>query len=163
MSKVLQDPEFWVAISFVIFAIFILWKGTKPMLAALDARAERIRADLDQAQRLREEAQHLLAEYQRKERDATKEAEAMLAHAREEAQRLREKAAEDLAASVKRREQQALDRIAQAEAQAEAQVRAQAVDLAIAATRQLLADKLDAKQAAKLVEDAIKDIPEKLH
>jgi F-type H+-transporting ATPase subunit b len=163
MDHLLQSAEFWVAVAFVIFVIFMLWKATKPMMAALDARAERIKSEIDEAKRLREEAQKLLAEYQRKERDAAKEAEAMLAHAREEATRLREKAADDLKASVKRREQQALDRIAQAEAQAEAQVRAQAVDLAVAATRQILADKLDETQAARLVDEALKDLPGKLN
>jgi F-type H+-transporting ATPase subunit b len=163
MDKLLQSAEFWVAVAFVLFVIFMLWKAAKPMMAGLDARAERIKNELDEAKRLREEAQKLLADYQRKERDAAKEAEAMLAHAREEATRLREKAAEDLKASVKRREQQALDRIAQAEAQAEAQVRAQAVDLAVAATRQILADKLDETQAARLVDEALKDLPGKLN
>jgi len=163
MNHLLQSAEFWVAVAFVIFVLFMLWKATKPMMAALDARAARIKTEIDEAQRLREEAQKLLAEYQRKERDAVKEAEAMLAHARDEARRLREKAAEDLAASVKRREQQALDRIAQAEAQAEAQVRAQAVDLAVAATRRILAEKLDEAQAARLVDEALKELPGKLN
>jgi F-type H+-transporting ATPase subunit b len=163
MNDILHSAEFWVAVAFVIFVLFMLWKAAKPLMAALDGRADRIRTEIEEAQRLREEAQKLLAEYQRKERDAAKEAEAMLAHAREEAQRLREKAAEDLKASVKRREQQALDRIAQAEAQAEAQVRAQAVDLAVAATRRILAEKLDEAQAARLVDEALKDLPGKLN
>ena len=159
----LDDSTLWVAVSFVIFAALILWKGLKPILAGLDARAKRISDEIDEAQRLREDAQHLLAEYQRKERDAAKEAEEMLAHARTEAERLREKAAEDLKASLARREQQAMDRIAQAEAQAERQVRGHAVDLAIAATRQLVADKLTQAQAAKLVDGALKELPGKLH
>jgi len=163
MDHLLESAEFWVAVSFVIFALFMVWKATKPMMAALDARADRIKTELDDAQRLREEAQKLLAEYQRKERDAAKEAEAMLSHAREEATRLREKAGEDLKVAIKRREQQALDRIAQAAAQAEADVRAQAVDLAIAATRQILTSKVDKTQAAKLVNEALKDLPGKLN
>ncbi len=163
MTELLKDAETWVAVSFLIFVAFMLWKGLRPMLGALDARAAKIRQELDDAQRLREEAQKLLAEYQRKERDAEGEAEAMLAHAREEAGRLRAKAAEDLKASIARREAQALDRIAQAEAQAEADVRAEAVNLAIAATRHLLAGKLDTKEANKLVDQSIKELPGKLH
>jgi len=163
MDHLLQSAEFWVAIAFVLFVIFMVWKATKPLMAALDGRAARIKQELDEAQRLREDAQKLLAEYQRKERDAAKEAEAMLSHAREEATRLRAQAGEDLKASVKRREQQALDRIAQAEAQAEAQVRSQAVDLAIAATRQILAEKLDETQTARLVDEALKELPGKLN
>lgn len=163
MSEMIKEAEFWVAVSFLIFVAFVLWKGLKPTLGALDARADKIKQELDDAQRLREDAQKLLAEYQRKERDAASEAEAMLAHAREEAGRLREKAAEDLKASMARREAQALDRIAQAEAQAEADVRAEAVNLAVAATRHLLAGKLDAKQADKLIDQSIKELPGKLH
>ncbi len=163
MTELLKQAETWVALSFLIFVAFVLWKGLKPTLRALDARAAKIKQELDDAQRLREEAQKLLAEYQRKERDAASEAEAMLAHASEEAGRLRAKAAEDLIASIARREAQALDRIAQAEAQAEADVRAEAVNLAIAATRHLLAGKLDAKQADKLIDQSIKELPGKLH
>lgn len=163
MTEILKEAETWVAVSFLIFVAFVLWKGLKPMLGALDARAAKIKQELDDARRLREEAQKLLAEYQRKERDAASEAEAMLAHAREEAARLRAQAAEDLLASIARREAQALDRIAQAEAQAEADVRAEAVNLAIAATRHLLAGKLDAKQADKLIDRSFKELAGKLH
>lgn len=163
MSEMIKEAEFWVAVSFLIFVAFVLWKGLKPTLGALDARADKIKQELDDAQRLREDAQKLLAEYQRKERDAASEAEAMLAHAREEAGRLREKAAEDLKASMARREAQALDRIAQAEAQAKADVRAEAVNLAVAATRHLLAGKLDTKLADKLIDQSIKELPGKLH
>ena len=161
MDHLLQSAEFWVAVAFVIFVIFMLWKATKPMMAALDARAERIKTEIDEAKRLREEAQKLLAEYQRKERDAAKEAEAMLHHAREEATRLREKAAEDLKASVKRREQQALDRIAQAEAQAEAQVRAAAADAAVAMAENMLREKMDAAAQSALVSQGVNELAKK--
>lgn len=163
MTEILKEAETWIAVSFVIFVAFVLWKGLKPTLGALDARADKIKQELDDARRLREEAQKLLAEYQRKERDAASEAEAMAAHAREEAGRLRAKAAEELIASIARREAQALDRIAQAEAQAEADVRAEAVNLAVAATRHLLAGKLDTKRADKLIDQSIKELPGKLH
>ncbi|MYH37892.1 MAG: F0F1 ATP synthase subunit B, partial [Rhodospirillaceae bacterium] len=108
-------------------------------------------------------AQGLLADYQRKQRDALQEAEAMLRAAEEEAARLRARAEEDLAASLKRREQQALDRIAQAEAAAQAEVRNTAIDLAVSATRKLLEDRLDEKKAAGLVDRAIDELPGKLH
>lgn len=160
---ILESGETWVAVSFLLFVALIAWKAWGPMMRALDSRADKIREELDEAQRLREEAQHLLAEYQRKQRDAVKEAEDMLKAAEEEASRIRERAADDLKASLKRREQQAMDRIAQAEANAQAQVRGMAVDVAIAATRQLLSDKMDKKTADALVNDTIKSLPDKLH
>jgi len=154
---------FWVLIAFAIFVAFMVWKARGAVTGALDARAEAIRTEIDEAQRLREEAQSLLADYQRKQRDALQEAEAMLRAAEEEAVRLRAQAEEELAASLKRREQQALDRIAQAEAAAQAEVRNTAIDLAVSATRKLLEDRLDEKKAAGLVDQAIKELPGKLH
>jgi len=163
MAEFLEAPETWVGLAFLIFVAFMLWKALGPMLKSLDARAARIRAELDEAQRLRDEAQHLLAEYKRKQRDAVKEAEEQMRAAQEEAERQRQRAEADLAVSLKRREQQALDRIAQAETEALAEVRTLAVDLAVGATRKLLAETVDERKAAALVDDAIKDLPKKLH
>ena len=159
----LHTPEFWVAIGFVILVLGIgkkVWSGMK---VGLDARADRIRASLDDAARLREEAQHLLAEYQRKQRDAAKEIDDLLASADAEAKRSITNAKEALEASVKRREQLAMDKIAQAEADALQAVRNTAVDVAIAATRRLLSNKMDAATAAGLVDKAIAELPQKLH
>lgn len=163
MTKFLQDPTTWVAVAFIIFVAFMYAKARKPMLAALDARATKIKHDLDEAQRLRTEAEKLLADYKKKQADALKEAEAMLRHAQEEGQRLRVKAEQDLTDAMKRREQQALDRIQQAEAQAVAEVRNMAVDIAVAATRKLLSEKMEPAKAAQLVDAAIRELPGKLH
>ena len=163
MHEFLDSPETWVGLAFIIFAAFMAWKAFAPMMKSLDARAARIKAELDEAQRLRDEAQHLLAEYKRKQRDAVKEAEEQMRAAEEEAERQRERAEGDLAASLKRREQQALDRIAQAESEALAEVRTLAVDLAVGATRKLIAETVDEGKAASLVDDAIKNLPQKLH
>src|SRR3546814_19697538 len=100
----LHDPTFWVAVAFVVFAGLMVWKARQPVLDGLDARAERIRAELDEAQRLREEAQKALAEYKRKQRDAAKEAEDLLANAKHQAELLRPQAAETLNATPARRE-----------------------------------------------------------
>lgn len=158
-----ETPEFWVAVAFVIFIAGTgrtIWRGAA---GALDRRAAAIKEELEEAQRLRADAQHLLADFQRKQRQAVQEAEGIVAHAEEEAERLRERAARNLEAMVARREQQAKDRIAQAEAQALADVRAAAVDAAIGAARRLIADSLDAKRAGALIDDAIKELPDKLH
>ena len=159
----LNDPTFWVAVAFVVFVGLMVWKARKPMLDGLDARAERIKTELDEAQRLREEAQKTLAEYKRKQRDAVKEAEDMLASARHEAELLSKQAADDLANTLRRRERAALEKIAQAEAQAVQDVRAQAVDIAMAATAKLLSENVNPERDQAMVDKAIKDLGQKLH
>ena len=158
-----NNPTFWVAVAFFLFMGLMFWKARKPVLDGLDARAERIKAELDQAQRLREEAQKALAEYKRKERDAAKEAEAMLAHAKHEAELIRKQAAEDLQAVLRRRERAAVEKIAQAEVQAVQEVRSQAVDIAMAATAKLLSDSVDPGRDQAMVDQAIQDLRAKLH
>jgi F-type H+-transporting ATPase subunit b len=159
----LQVAEFWVALAFIIFVAIAFKPARKAILSMLDDRAERIRGELEEAQRLREEAQSLLAGYQRRQRDALKEAEAIVAHAREEAERLRASAAAELESSMRRREAQAMDKIAQAETAAVQEVRNLTVDIAISASGQILAQRLDDGQSARLVDEAIKDLPKHLH
>ncbi|WP_029006948.1 ATP synthase subunit B [Azospirillum halopraeferens] len=159
----MNTAEFWVAVAFVIFVVAVWRKASAAITSALDSRAEKIRAELDEAQRLREDAQSTLAAYQRRQRDAVKEAEAIVIHARDEAERFRTTAQADLEAALKRREQQAMDRIAQAEAQALAEVRNLTVDIAVAAARRILADGVTPAQADKLVEQSIAELPRHLH
>ena len=163
LMAALHTAEFWVAIGFIILVLAIAKKSWAAIKAGLDARAERIRTSLDDATKLREEAQHLLAEYQRKQRDAAKEIDDLLAAARAEAERSSINAARGLEELVKRREQLAIDKIAQAESDALHAVRNTAVDVAIAATRKLLGDKLTAATASGLVDNAIAELPQKLH
>ncbi len=159
----LHDPEFWILVAFVV-VIVLLWKpASRAITKALDDRALKIKSDLERAAKLRTDAQALLAEYQQKQKDALKEAEAIMAQAKADAERLSAQAAADLEASLKRREQMALQRIAQAEQQALADVRAAAVDIAIAATGKLLSDKLDAGKQEALVDGAIKELQGKLN
>ncbi len=159
----LEDPTFWVAIAFAAFVILAAKPITGALFGALDARAERIRAEIEEAQALREEAQKTLAEYKRKQRDALKEAEAILDHAKVEAARHGEQAARDLEAALERREQAALEKIAQAEAQALQEVRDQAIEMALAATAKLISDNLDKGRAEAMVDQAIRDLSGKLH
>jgi F-type H+-transporting ATPase subunit b len=163
MSETLHTAEFWVFIAFLILVAAVGKKMCAALFSGLDARADRIRAQLREAEKLREDAQSLLADYQRKQRAAAQESEAIVAQAKNEAQRMREQAHADLEQALKRREQQALQKIAQAEAEALDEVRKQAVDLALAASARLMADNLDDDRAARLVDDAIKDLPEKMH
>ncbi len=156
-------PEFWVFLAFVIFVVLVWRKAKTAIFGALDERADRIRRELEEAQRLREEAQALLAQSQRKQREALKEAEAIVAHAREEAERLIRATEADLDAQMKRREAQAMDKIAQAEATALQQVRDMTVDVAVEATRRILVERMDERSSAALVDDAIRGLPQNLH
>lgn len=153
------DPTFWVGLAFVIFiAIIFYYKVPGMITGALDKRAEKISDELDEARRLREEAQALLANYERKHRDAMKEADEMVAHAQKEAERESEAAAARLERSIAAREQQALDKIALAEAQAEKEVRDAAVDVAVEAARQVIAQHVSGDQGSVLIDNSIKDL-----
>lgn len=163
MKAIFHDPTFWVLVAFVIFVAAFARPITRAITAALDKRADKIRADLDEAEQLREEAQDLFANYQRKQRDAAKEAEAIISHAHEEAERILQHGKERIEESLGRREQQALERIARAEAQALTDVKSHTIDVAIEATRVYIADNLKGKEADALIEAAIKDLPDKLH
>ncbi|MGH6953848.1 MAG: hypothetical protein ACREGL_06685, partial [Alphaproteobacteria bacterium] len=163
VMHLLAEPEFWVLVAFVVFVAVMLRPIRRAALAALDKRALRIKSQIEEAERLRDDAQHLLAEHERKQRQALGEAEGILSRARAEAERHRGRAAAELDAALKSREQQAMDRIAQAEAQAVAEVRGAAVDVAVAATRRLLRDKLDTRKQDELIGQAIKELPEKVH
>jgi F-type H+-transporting ATPase subunit b len=163
MLKLLHDPEFWVLVAFAI-AVGGLARKVGPIIAkALDDRAARIKAELEEAQRLREEAQRMLADYQRKQRDALKEAEEIIAHARIEAERAAEQAARDLETALERRKRLALEKIALAESKATADVRNIAVDIAISAVREILAKVLDGSRKSKLIDEAIAELPQRLH
>lgn len=159
----LESPEFWVAIAFVVFLAGVFRPLKRQLFGALDARGERIRAEIDEAQALREEAQKLLAESKRKQRAALKEAEEILAHARTEGERLREQAEREIEASLRRREQVALEKIAQAEGQALEDVRNQAIDVALTASARLIEAHLDKKRSEALIDQAIRDLSAKLH
>lgn len=158
-----SNPEFWVAVAFVIFVGVVLWLGYRKVVDGLDARAAGIKGELDEARNLREEAQTLLATYQRKQRDALKEAEGIVEQAKEEAARASAEAEEKLQETIKRRTEMAVNKIAQAESQALQDVRNTAVDVAVDAARALIEKNLDEKTAASLVADSIADIDKKLH
>ena len=157
------DPAFWVGLAFVLTVALIakpVWRGVS---GSLDARADKIRDQIEEARKLREEAQALLADYQRKQRDALAEAEKIAAQAREEAERMKVQAGQNLEHAIERRKTQALDRIAQSEAQAVASVRNTAVDFAMAAAEKLIRDQVTGDRQAALVDDAIKDLPGQLN
>lgn len=157
------QAEFWVAAAFVLVVGLAFRPVARAIVAGLDARASQIRSKLDEARKLREDAQALLADYQRKQRDALQEAASIVAHAEQEAERMKRNAAAALEDAVKRREQQALDRIAQAEQAALAEVRNLAVDIAIKSAGKLIAEQMAGDRANALIDDAIKGVAQKLH
>ena len=159
----LIPEEVWLLLALVILFALVYKPAKKAILGGLDARAEKIKADLDEAKRLRDEAQATLASFQRKQRDAMSEAAEIVAHAERDADRLRARAMAEIEDSIKRREAMAALRISQAEAAALAEVRNAAVDAAIAASRKLIASEFDAKKAQGLIDAAIEELPQKLH
>ena len=158
-----HSAETWVAVAFVIVVALLAKPVFRGITAGLDTRSAKIRSRIDDAERLRAEAQETLAAYQKKQRDALKEAEEIVAHAKAESERLAAKAVADLDELLKRREQQAMDRITQAENDATREVRNAAVDIAVTATRTLIAQNLPAAQASALIDKAIEDLPNRLH
>ena len=159
----IQTPEFWVAVGFLLLIALIAKPAWKGITGSLDSRSEKIKATLDEAASLREEVQHLLADYQRKQRDVAREVDEILANASAEAEHFSKEASEELAEALKRREDLAMEKIAQAEAEAMQAVRESAIDLAISATQRVLKDQLNEAAAAKLIDNAIAELPDKLH
>lgn len=157
------DAAFWVGVAFILVVALAFRPVGRALGAALDGRATKIKARLDEAHKLREDAQEMLAAYQRKQRDAMKEAEEIIAHAKAEAERLSQQAAKDLEEALKRRETQALERIATAENQALREVQNLAVDVAINAAREVMAQSVTDAQKTALVDAAIADLPRKFH
>jgi len=158
------DPVFWVMIAFFgFFGILIYYRVPGLVTKALDARAEAIRKELDEARRLRDEAQSLLADYQRKSREAENETKAILEQAKRESEALASETRKNLSESVERRTRLAEEKIARAEAQAVSEVRASAVENAIAAAEKILKARATGQTASALVESSIRDLDGKLN
>lgn len=159
----LYDPEFWVGVAFVIF-LGVLWRAGafKSIASALDARSERIRQELAEARRLRDEAEKVLAEYKKKRGEAEAEAEAIIAHAKTEAAELAAEAEKRMEEFVARRTKMAETKIAQAEAQALADVRSAAAETAVRAAEKVLAETVKGKTADELIDKSIKDVKSRL-
>ena len=160
----ITEPEFWVAVAFVLFVGVLIYVGVhKKLIEALDHRSNRIQTELDEARRLRDEAGKLLAEYQRKQREAEREAEAIVADARAEAGRVAAEARVKMEEFVARRTKLAETKITQAEAQALADVRAAAADAAVTAAEKILRDTAKGKIADDLIAQGIADVKAKLN
>ena len=147
----------------LVILIVAVWKPvTKNIFGALDARSERIRAELDEAQRLHEEAKALLAKYQSQLQEGEQLAGEIEAQAETERVRLEERMRTDYEAAVKRRTEQAMDRIQQEEQRAVAEVRARAADLAVRTARRVLTERIGDQEAHQMLQNAVQDVSRRL-
>ena len=162
--EIWYNSNFVVGVAFVLFLALLLYLGVHRFIAkALDDRAARIRAELNEARQLREEAQELFAEFERKQRQVAGQADEIVAHAKAEAEAAAERAKADLKVSIERRLKAADEQIAMAEANAVRQVKDRAVAIAIAAAGDVLRARLGQDRARGLVDEAIEEVGRKLH
>jgi F-type H+-transporting ATPase subunit b len=160
----LRMAEFWVAVAFVAFVLILVYYKVPGLIAkALDDRAESIRKELDEARRLRDEAQALLSDYQTRHRNVADEAKAIVAQAKHEADAFALETREALKDTLERRTRLAEEKIARAEAQAVDEVRAAAVDMAIAAAERILREKASGAAGAQLIDQSIRDLKGRLN
>jgi F-type H+-transporting ATPase subunit b len=160
----LNNTDIVVAIGFLIFVGILVYYGVPGMITSrLDARAVKIRADLDEARALREEAQALLASYERKQREVKDLAEDIVTKAKAEAEKAAEVAKEDIRRSVARRLRTATDQIDAAEKAAIRQIRDRAVAVAVAAAGDVIRDTMGSGESDALVDAAISEVGERLH
>ncbi|MBV6658823.1 MAG: ATP F0F1 synthase subunit B [Devosiaceae bacterium] len=159
-----MDSSFWALVGLIIFLGLMVYLKVPGMVTrALDARADKVRGELEEARRLREEAQAVLADFRRKTQNAEEEADAILAQAKAEAARMTEETEAALEEMITRRTAAAEARIAQAEAQALGEVRSKAAELAVAASEKVLADQVQGDAAASLIDSAIADVKARIN
>ncbi|MCG6857021.1 MAG: F0F1 ATP synthase subunit B [Salaquimonas sp.] len=158
------DEAFWALVALLVFLGVIAYMKVPGMLVkSLDDRADKIRDELEEARRLREEAQELLAEYQRKRKSAETEAEEIVAAAKSEAIMFAEESAKKTEEFVARRTALAEQKIAQAETQAIDDVRSIAVDIAVSAAEKLIAGKVTGAEASKIIDKSIAEVKNRLN
>lgn len=159
-----MDATAWSFVGLIIFLAIIVYVKVPGMIgSSLDKRAESIRKELDDARRLREEAQALLADYQRRRQEAESEAEGIVAEAKREADRLTLEANAALEDLIARRTAAAERKIAQAESQAISEVRARAADIAVAAAETILAKKVAGNVGDELLAKSIEEVKTRLN
>ena len=164
MSGFLEDPTFWVAVGTTIFVLALVWLGVPGQIAGmLDARAASIKSELDEAKRLRAEAEVMLAEYRKKTAGAAQEAQAIIDGAKAAADRMAAEAKVQLQQMIERRAKMAEDKIAQAEAEAIAEVRSAATSAATVAAGDIIARRMTGDKGDALIDAAIRDLRSNLH
>ncbi|MEO0392468.1 MAG: F0F1 ATP synthase subunit B [Pseudomonadota bacterium] len=160
---IFQSTDFWVLLGFVIFVALVYKKVTGVVTEKLDERSDAIRNQIEEARTLREEAQAMLAQYQRQQRDAEKTAAEIVSSAKRQASDLLKQAQADAEAAGERQKKIAETRIQQMEAQAVAEVRAVAAEVAVQATRSVIEQQLDDAKASDILADSIDKLPARLN
>lgn len=158
-----ESANIWILAAFICFILVFGTMAYGRVIATLDGRAERIKRELDEAQKLREDAQALLDDYKSKRAEAEADALRMVEHAQVEAERHAQAGKRELEAAMERRAQMALQRISLAEADALREVRAAAGSLAVQAAARLIAENMGADRAEALVQESIRQVQQKLH
>ncbi len=158
MEHLFLDTHLWLAFSFIIFVIVAFRMGKESVLSGLDGKIESIRNEIKTAEDLRIEAQELLAQYQRKQRDAMNESQQIIENAREHAEKIREQAKKELKDSMARREEQLKERLARIEEAAMQDIQAHAANLATQATMEMIARSIDAAKHKELLDESIKNV-----
>ncbi|WP_372605002.1 F0F1 ATP synthase subunit B [Actibacterium sp.] len=160
----LHNTNFVVLLAFILFVIVLIYFKVPGMIGGmLDKRADEIRDELEKAKALREEAQTILASYERKQQEVKEQSARIVEHAKQEAQNAAAEARKELAASIVRRIQAAEDQIASAEAAAVRAIRDRAISVAVAAAAEVIGKKMTADSGNALIEDGIKQVEAKLH
>lgn len=158
MMELFQDANVWVLISFIIF-MGVAWKfGKDAAIGGLDAKIDSIRKELDEAERIRVDAQELLAEYQRKHKDALSEADKIIAEAKKHADDIRDKAESDMKRAQARREEQLDEKLARLEQNATQEIQAYTAKIAVNAARQVLTEKMNDKADKAIIANIATDI-----
>ncbi|MEL6369970.1 MAG: F0F1 ATP synthase subunit B [Pseudomonadota bacterium] len=163
-TPLFEDTSTWVSLGFLVVVGLFAYMGVhKTLASALDNRSRKIADELDEARRLREEAQELLAQYQRRQREAEEEAQGIIDQAKRDAKRMAAETRDNINEQIERRAKAAEDKIARAEAQAIAEVRGQTVDLAVDAAGDIIRSRMDQGARSALAERAIDDLRSKLN
>jgi len=158
-----HDTGVWVALSFIVFAVVFYMLGRKSIAGALDSHINEVKSEVENAERLRVEAQELLAQYQRKQRDAEAEAAQILDNAKAQAKQAQKQADKDLKETMARREEQLTERLARLEENAIGEIQNYAAKLTVEATREMIVQTLDEAKNADLNLEAIKSLPKNLN
>ena len=163
MTHFLSEATNWVLISFVLFAIGFIKYARAPLVGKIDDRIDAIKKELETAESLRIEAQELLAQYQRKHRDAMQEAEDILTQAKEHAKKIREQTEEDMAVVQERREKQLEERLTRIEENAAQEIKSYAIDLSVQAAKDIIVKKMDKKAEKHLFDETLNKLGSSLN
>lgn len=163
MEHLLLSAEFWVAVAFIIFIVFVSKPIVLKLNSSLQTYIDNIKSELDKIRQLRVEAKDTLTEYQKKHHQALKDAKHIIEQSKYEVERLQKVSLEELSNDLKRQEKQAMERIEHAKDRALSEVKEMAVDIAISASTQILQEVLKGEEAEKIVDEQLEQLPQKLN